>query len=269
MIALIPVSTKKNVWLLCYIVREFCSQFLCHQFKVSSTDAECNILKFILLFLKELSAWVIVNLTLERATAVMFPLHCKEWFTKLKAANFLVINVLILLLLNIHAFWIYGFVKKYGTCIHEEGWRDTYTHIWPYVGIVLYAVLPFTILIVCNSMICGTLCRAHGWQKSGLSTTVDQTKLSPTILVLLTLSLTFIITTLPRACLSMYIFSVFGGVAPTSTLHTLLLLLISVQSINYACHLFLYVISGSKFRTELSVMCKSCSVSTVENEDNT
>ena len=229
-----------------------------------SSDAECIIFRFMVVFLKQVSAWTTVNLGLERTTAVMCSLSCTEWFTKLKAANYLIIHVLILLMLNIQTFWMYGFVNKFGVCMYAERWYHINVHIWPIVELVLYAVLPIIMLIVCNSVICGTLYRLHLLQNSHVSTTDAPAKLRRTILVLFTLTIAFIVTTLPHSCASMYIFS---GETVNAFLHKLASILISLQYVNYACKFFLYCICGSKFRRELLALCKCCRVPQVESED--
>ena len=219
---------------------------------VASSNAECKITRFLAIFPKQLSSWIIVNLTLERTAAVLFPLHCKEWFTRLKAANFLLINVLILLMLNVQILWTTAFDGN--MCMYQIN-LDIMSFIWPKVEVMIYSILPSIILIVCNTMICVKMYKSYLLRNSEDSTSADDTKLRRTIIVLLTLTFVFFVTTFPAVSISLFSYTASTIDYVINTLNPIFMCL---QCINYACNFFLYCISGSKFRNELVAMCTIC-----------
>ena len=84
------------------------------------TNIGCKVHIFLVYSVMQLSAWVIVLVTLERFVAVLFPFKSKQLFTRRRTYISFVVVCCSLITLNLHHFWTYHLQTfKYGKYIYR------------------------------------------------------------------------------------------------------------------------------------------------------
>ena len=275
---LIALAVADTFVLYCSLLPLCLEAYLSTEFNLHS-DFLCKTLKFLSYYGTHIASWIIVCLTSERFVAVSFPHYCKILFTQARAAIALAFIIFILLVFDMHFFWThhlqeytrqYHYIDLQTTTIithtkkvcsinnHIKQHVDFKANVWPWMDITLFSLLPFVFIVVGNITICIKLGLARFNRRNlGASTnqSQNQSKLISTAVVLGSVSLLFILSTLPVTVLH---FSYKPRTTPDTvafakeeiTKTTLVLL----QYLNNAFNFVLYCLSGRQFRKELIIM---------------
>ncbi|XP_064641502.1 FMRFamide receptor-like [Lineus longissimus] len=227
-------------------------------------DAICKIFMLLGYTASDFSVWIIVAVTVERYIAVCFPLQANV-MCNTKRALFVILAILaVILTINLHFLWTVKVVefKEFGEhvkkCTGGERYQD-FIRIWPWVDAFIYSFLPFILIMSLNFLIIRQVFLAHRDREQFLSndsqrrTTSQDTGYKITVM-LLSISFTFLLTTLP-----MVICMIIGAILQSDT-DLKVIAQISLAStiteylmyINHSMNFFLYCATGQKFRQQLS-----------------
>ncbi|XP_067649947.1 probable G-protein coupled receptor 139 [Haliotis asinina] len=166
----------------------------------------CKVLGYFGNFLITFANWLLVAMSVERFAAVWFPFKVGQSWTFKKSLTAVVLVALPLSVLFLHLFWIMTFiVEDTGVfCdIHEE-YRHFMMHIWYWINVMIYAVVPCILLLLFNLLIVMGIVRSARAQKYLKSTRGNKSGSSavdrhrPITIMLVTAAVTLVVLTTPR-----------------------------------------------------------------------
>ena len=224
----------------------------------------CKVVNFTGYTVSDYSVWLIVAVTVERYIVVANPLRATTFCTN-KRALFVIFGILALLLaVNMHIFWTVELAEQGGrfVCRGGPGHEDFVEHYLPWLDAILYSIAPFLILLFLNILIINKVVQARHSRKELQSGSVysdkkrivhgeSGTKLT---VMLLTISFSFLITTLPMMATSIAIrfwnnyHMDLRLMARFSLVRTVTELLMYV---NHSMNFIIYCVTGNKFRQQL------------------
>jgi len=241
----------------------------------------CKTATFLGYTCSEISVWLIVAVTIERTIVVLFPLKAPR-VCNTKYARITITSIIILFAsVNLHFFWSVGLEYTHGneTTVVECKARENYTQlveqIWPWVDAAMYSFSPFVVIFVLNliiilNVISARKARLMLRQQSSLARpgrhkhSQEHGEMSRRItFMLLAVSFTFLITTLPK---NIYIIYTSFNKAQDIELEIESLLkrkLIDtiaemLMYTNHSINFFLYCATGKKFRGQVRALVCAC-----------
>ena len=218
----------------------------------SYSSFTCKLAMFLSFFLPHLDSWLIVNLTLERLVAVMFPFKCRDWFTKSRAAVYLLITVFVLFCINEHFFWTFTLQPAGTVCYLFPHYKYFYLFIWTWISMCVFSIIPSLIMIILNTCICVRLFASHSMHStSNQAHEQSLMRLKRTVGVLLVVCIVFIVSSLPGSIWQIIIYHKYDSDQWAKVITQSLGLL---HLINNSFNFVLYCLAGSKFRQELITM---------------
>jgi len=130
------------------------------QFEVlHMSNVGCKLFMFILLCSFYLSAWLVVLVTLDRFLVVWFPFRGYLLMRIRRARLTALVLAVIVAVYNFHVFWTIS-LHRYGSSLMCDASEDNFfmMHVFEYLKLVSYCVVPFVIVIALNVAI---LLRIH------------------------------------------------------------------------------------------------------------
>ena len=260
---LIALAIADMLVLYCSLLPKSLERYLSTRF-LRHSDFLCKTWNFLIIYVSHIAPWIIVCLTSERFVAVIFPHYCQVLFTQARAAVALAFAILILLIFDLHYFWTHhlstmigeaGTTKVCGMYIMQH--YNFMVNIWPWVDMALFSLVPIALIIVGNISICIKLGLAHYNRRNlGASTNQsrNQSKLISTTIILVSISLLFIVSTLP---VTIWQIQAWIGIRDEDAWVEAQITIAAVgllQYLNNACNFVLYCLSGKQFRKELITM---------------
>ena len=215
----------------------------------NGSNAACRIHLFVLFLAIHVEAWIIVCVAIERMVAVFFPHKAKHIFTRRFAARQIAIIGAILAVFNSHFYWTQTLVN--GHCLHDSRHAGFIENIFPWINFCLTSLIPFLVMIVANSAITAKVLYANYVRKVKLNVGKDQ-KLTSMMVILLSISVIFLLTTAPMSVLEIVLLPV-DDLAPYRVVWSSLNLLFYT---NYSVIFLLYCVSGTRFRREFFGICR-------------
>ena len=214
------------------------------------SDLSCQIYSFYEHVCYLMSSWLIVGMAAERVIAMCLPFRKTLLRTQTGAIVTIISTFILLCLTQIFRFIM---VKN----IHGICQGDTWTH-FEYINLHIYfyqltlvLVLPFIIVLVCNSLVIYQIHRVR--KAAGNSRSRAAQRSHKTTWMLLAISFTYLITMLPLVVISFiwrvalenkYVDMVF-------TLYPIQQFVSVISFCNYGVNFFIYIWSGRSFRFEL------------------
>ena len=260
-------------------------QWLAHLLMFDIKDQSAWICKFISVAgytISDYSVWLIVAATAERYLAVIRPLRtigiAPTSNGKRRAVGVMIVMLILLFAINAHLLWTtsvevkgnnYTNLTHHSICTAKTGYDTLVNSVWPWLDAVIYSVLPMIFLFTLNSLIISTVCRAKRHRLLRLR--AERRVLTPEIIeaergkrftvMLLAISITFVITTLPQSAMLIVI-----PFRPANLSIDTIVMLRLMQTIsellmytNHSINFYLYCAVGSNFRHQFSQMIKICS----------
>ena len=239
----------------------------------------CRIHIFLVYFINHLSAWLLVAVALERFISVWFPFRAKTICTHRNAALGVCAIAVALVGINLHFFWTYGERIVHiadsnrtlrNACHHREHFDTFLKEIWPGLEASIFTYIPFTIMLVCNTLIIFRLARAR-LQRRHLSATShgshDSIRMTTMTGMLLAATFTFLILNTP---VSLYLSgqSTFWKDERKQNQNFKIFWVITQQLMyfNNAINFLLYFASSTRFRQELKRSFDICSLMRGSNQ---
>ena len=203
--------------------------------------ANCLPLYFAYYFFEHFSAWLLTTMTIERCIAVWFPFSAKKICTVRSAKRVTAGVATIFLILNSQWFFIIEISPVSGYCDFKENVTQWYKDNFDTIDAVLYSFAPLIIMTTANVLICIKMLKRKRVIVPGTSGQLANHKAQRGTFMLLTASFLFCACTAP---VSMYYMITYQIPPMTDTL------LINLGYLNHGINFVLYVISGTKFRSE-------------------
>ena len=224
------------------------------------SEASCKIHTFLVYFLGQFSAWVLLSVTVERFISVWFPFKARHICTHRHAAIGLVILVVFLSSANVHFFWTRGLlVSALGndtvklSCNHLDEYHYFTGIILDILDSLLIVYIPCACMIVLNILIIIKLKRLRRRNKRGVIFAPDSNsaKVNTMTAMLLTVTFTFILLMLP---LTLYLIGQNDWWEyqnyNDSSFKIYLAAAFQLMYMNNAINFLLYYVSGNRFRRE-------------------
>ena len=201
-----------------------------------------------------LEGWVLVNISLERLTAVYFPLRHKQLYTKGKALLGLFVTFLICFGLNV----------IYLVIINDCPADTRYEHllqIWGWVNVCFNSVIPFLLMLSCSLAIIVKICVTN-IERRRMNVRADY-RISWTTVSLLAVCITYLILTAPVFILlsihEQYEKDRQRGIRSWQRVTDILIAAFYLNVFwytNYVINFYIYCISNPKFRDQLLAIYK-------------
>lgn len=243
------------------------------------SEAGCKINIWLVYCSLDFSAWILIIVTLERVISAWFPHNAKSVCTKKSAVAFLLSIGIFILALNSHL--LYGMLFKVvydenGNIIRvnrcEEINREYYNFfnkVWPWIDLCVFCVIPFTVIVVGNSLILVKVVKSHKKAKSTVLPTLavnsqrthtnGHSKHSSMTTMLFTLNVVFLLSTSPVSIYNIgYTYWMTGAdAASIANLDLWWAIVNMLMYTNNSLNFLLYCLSGTKFRREvINLFCR-------------
>ena len=115
------------------------------------SNVGCKLIMFILLCSFYLSAWLVVLVTLDRFLVVWFPFRGYLLMRIRQARLTAGVLAVVVAVYNVHVFWTMG-LHRFGSAPTCDAAQDNFfmTHVFEYLKLISYCVVPFTIVLALN-----------------------------------------------------------------------------------------------------------------------
>ena len=235
----------------------------------------CKVINVIGYTVSDYSVWLIIAVTVERYIAVCHPLRAHSMCNRKRALTVISFLLCLMFTINLHFFWTADVVSyQHGDemieqCAGLDAFKTLVVDIWPWVDAIIYSFLPFVSILVLNALIIRQVIRARRHRTELQSSSVyreqkharqQQESNYKLTVMLLTISFTFLLTTLPvnisliaTAFWNPYVKDL-KVVAKFTLIRTITELLMYT---NHSMNFFLYCATGQKFRQQLGwLLCR-------------
>ena len=230
------------------------------------SNLSCKFHFFFTYFLKQLSPWCLVLLTMERMISVFYPMRCHTLCSKRRMVTAVAMVTIVLACFNAHCFITIHLVdtskienKSPSCCLEKNEFKDFIFGAWYWIDSILTSFIPFLVILTGNILIISKIYSAKRKRDkiSQTSDTNNSTRLTSTTTILIFVSICFLLLTLP-SCI-FFIGSGHGAFSKKNN-HDVAKLMLAYASenmlfyLNNSINFFLYCLSGSKFRHVLWTM---------------
>uniref|UniRef100_A0A8C4X6W3 G-protein coupled receptors family 1 profile domain-containing protein n=1 Tax=Erpetoichthys calabaricus TaxID=27687 RepID=A0A8C4X6W3_ERPCA len=205
------------------------------------------------------SIWIVVTFTLERYLVLRDPTARKHFSHARFSRRVLLLVILVSHVVSIPAYWINVVIM----CIYNE---TTFSTVVVWINTFLSGGIPFTLIIVFNSLIARQLTKASKLftkeQQRTMKGIINRGLVRRTILLLFTVSFTFVFLCLPHFityCIlrTTYNYQDFNRDDYSQPINVAGDLAVMLQNLNYTANFLLYCVVSKQFRRELQVVA-SC-----------
>ena len=242
------------------------------------SEIACKIHLWLVYTCLDLSAWIIMALTLDRVIATWWPFRARQLCTRTCAIKVVATVVLFLLIVNSH--FLYGVANKThtdgnGTVVKVKkcfpvhaGYIEFLQKVWTIMDLLIVCLIPFSVILVGNICIVAKLVRRQRRLSTINETSIrrrssarNSGSISSLTAMLLVLSTLFLITTLPTNVFIYLAENYWRHERDPETLSNQKLwwaianmLMYTNNSVNF----LLYCLSGSRFRKEARRLFCAC-----------
>ena len=215
------------------------------------SSAGCKIHIFLVYFLFQFEAWILVWVAVERLVAIFVPHRANEVFTKKFAAIQIALTGAVLFAVNAHFFWTHTIADAY--CYRSKQYTYFMDHIWNWLDFVLSSLAPFVFMLSINVAIISRLLYLQRMRKANVRAD-NNARMNTMTAILITVNFMFFVTTAP---ITIYIGTQkhWYDNARTNKDYARLELVWACVNMaaytNFAINFILYCLSGPAFRKEL------------------
>ena len=237
---------------------------LFQNYTLHATDSACKSKLYIRAVFRDLSVWLLCFFSIERCIGVYLPHKVKVLITRKRihaaviimfVASVLINASLVVSVENRTMYDIHGnIVRQYCSTAGNQLTKNYSQVYWPWIDMFKYCFFPFTLMITCNIALIYKVIQAVSLRRQSTTQESDSNSaVSSMTIVLITISFTYIILTMP-ICIFFITSSTHRYIVGTyfyaqlKLWHTLGHLFAHA---NHCVNFYLYCVSGKQFRTEL------------------
>ena len=235
-------------------------------------DWICKLTNVLGYTVSDFSVWLIIAVTVERYIVVCHPLKANSFCNIPRARRVTILLSVCLFCINVHFFWTVELEYHQADgvtiprCAGGPAHATLVEDVWPWVDAALYSFLPSMVIILLNCLIIRQVILAHRSRSSMQEGAYENRRPSHEgstrlTIMLLTISFTFLLTTLPMNVINIVIAFNSSAISDLSTVAKFKLAMSVTQMLMYMNHsmnFFLYCATGQKFRHQLVwLMCYS------------
>ena len=215
----------------------------------------------------ETAAWILVFVSFERLLGILFPLQWKRYLSVQRARVSVICLTIFIALANLSILItmdIQTSVSASGKVVKKcniigSGVGVWYaTTIFPWIGFLLHAIIPFFLILLSNTVILMCVLHANYKRRKNLSSGQGQDKsMSSMVTILLMTSFTYLLLTGPLCAFvlgSNWFHLQAGNQAFFAKAHLWQKTGKILMFLNHTINFFIYYISGSRFRQEFKSM---------------
>ena len=257
-----------------YLYVSVLSEWLINAFDInfgSFRNIWCKMAFFLSFLASHASSWLIVALTFERTFCTYFPSKTKT--VCVPRTGYIVVSTIIgvLLLMNVHLLYaVQGSevtVNNTFSTICEidvPGYKTVYANIFAWVDLLIYFLLPVSIIVIANSATVVGILRRNSL--TAALTTVNSNRMKRNrylLIITLLVSCAFVIFLSPVTIFLVVMPNIYEDIIlfPAKDRNIIYLIFTALSNwsfLNHAVNFFLYILSGERFRRELKTfICKS------------
>lgn len=228
------------------------------------SDTTCKMLPWMYYSLGTMSAWFLVAMTVQRVVCVVWPHRKRPTHTRRKALLIVSVIVVLSFLLNSHL--LYGIIlQDRFSCGMKDDHRRFYD-TWSWLELAFFSLLPFIFIIISNCLLIRTVVQASRDVRATMRVTGTENNshgdcLRWMNLTLITVSLTFVLLTLPSCIMTIMARQVNPNQwSLEERYHFQFWRLVTdlLWFANSSSNFYLYILTGTKFREECKMMfCKT------------
>ena len=232
------------------------------------SEVVCKLHTWLVYSSLDLSAWILIAVTLERIIAVWYPYSGKTKCSKMNAMVLMIVILIFVLSLNAHL--LYGFVNKdvamtTTRCVSVNiSYSMFFRSVWSWIDLCVFCVIPFSFIVIGNSLILYKVIVRHRKAKQKDNDSIETTdrlhkkhrhdhRQSSMTAMLITSNTVFLITTLPieiyEICYDYFYVTTDPQVKARMDLVWAVVNMFMYT--NNAVNFILYSLSGSRFRQEV------------------
>lgn len=210
------------------------------------------------------SVWLIVLVTVERLIVISNTLKAAVWCQRKRTLVAMAVLLGVILAINAHALWTYGIVTHPDNieCQDLPEYSNFAEDVWSWIDSSIYSLVPFPIIFTVNIFIIMHIQKAARMRRTMSSSNPVDDGSKRLTKMLLTLSFTFLLTTLPMCIFLIYYNRVLAddNIHHTPVYQAEIKLATTVCQhimwINHAINFFLYCLVGKKFRQEFLMLLR-------------
>ena len=200
-----------------------------------------------------LSFYIMTAMTYDKMYAVVWSHRSKDKCTARRARiTCLVVAVLVIVFFVPLGFFA-GMNPVGNSCIRYS--QDTwYITLYAHISMIVYPLLPFASVVTMNSIILFKLCRRQSSEVS--ISTASQKAQKQLLVMLLIVSSTHLVLTIPFEARDIYSYYVTYGNTPESIAENYFYFIVTYEliTLNSGINFFLYMLSGRRFRIDLQIL---------------
>ncbi|KAK6963127.1 hypothetical protein BgiMline_033260 [Biomphalaria glabrata] len=130
-----------------------------------TSEASCKLHTFIVYMSLDLSAWILVTVSVDRCLFITWPHRAKTWCTIRNARISVAAVACAVTLLNLHFLWTYQLDGDSVGHIYSNGGKKCYAdtsseltvrfieRVWPWIDLCFYCLFPFLFMLTCDVII--------------------------------------------------------------------------------------------------------------------
>lgn len=195
------------------------------------------------------SCWVLVLISVDRFIGVYIPHKYRQYCTKRKAIIAMLV-LLVVVLAFVGGFWVTSLVVDHGTCGIAGNYLYFFNEVYQWLDLGLLNLIPSIILVTTNVAIVIKISHSFGGDECKESTKSGGSGTNSLTLILLSVSLVYMLCTIPTSTAFLVIRQFTG---PRGAARTTLYIRCceTLYLLNHSVNFFLYCVHGTTFRKEL------------------
>ena len=219
----------------------------------------CRVLMYIVQSSGTMSSWMVVLISIERFTAISYPLKVHIYFSMKRSCILILCLVVFICVVKVYRLFSASIEVRYDIPIclvsrpHERS-----NVIFSILDGLLYCLIPFCLITILNVMILKRLKSKKAFRaRSQVHSQSSSHRDRPLVPMMLAVSLVFAVTTFPfTLLLTTSLILELNGIEWNENNNWVFVLAIGLSNLNHIMNFFFYCITGSVFRTEFFSLFK-------------
>ena len=217
------------------------------------SQLECSLVVYLYHVLWAFSSYIIVTMTFDKMYAIVWPHKSKEKCTATRARITVVVAAFLVIVFFVPLVYFAGVDPTGAHCIRysQEAW---YVTLYAHLSMIFHPLFPFISVVTLNTVI---LLKVFKRETSGITNSSTNQKVQKQLIImLLIISSTYLILTVPFEAREIYSYYISYGNSPEDFAFNFFILNVTRHLIilNSGINFFLYLLSGRKFKNDLQIL---------------